>query len=297
MLWMSFPFVTLSAKCFLTSDQCTRLGWKGASFSHPLTAAALHLLVVGLSLLVVSTILSTSSFSCCSNNSTGHGQQEQEQEQNSNNDHHSLKDKLRICVPVGLVFGAKYSVGHWALQMTPAVVYELFHAFNLLFVALFAHIILGEHLHTYGERLGVMGVVVGSMLAVVHEFNGTSLSPLAFLLNIINGALAGALVVFLRLSMLRCHGQVVQVTAFKMLIGAAALLPVCLVFDETSFAMTFTQWMWLCISSAAILVYHVSLGLLCWLSTAPTVSIVEALHNSRKNRVKKELAVILPVVL
>jgi hypothetical protein len=308
MLWMTFPLVALSTKCFLTAQQCTRFGgWQGANFAHPLTAAALHLFLVGLSLLVLSAITSSSVFcschpECCAPLNDDDDDDGRPRRDNSHHPTLHVKDKLVVCAPVGVVFGIKYSVGHWALQVTPVLMYELFHALNLLFVALFAHVVLGEGLQTYGEILGCLGVMVGSIVAAQHGFDhhhedhessvassSSSSSDLviALVLNILNAMLAGILVVLLRWSMLQCHGRVLQVTAIKMLMGGAALLiPLFFFHDDTNSdntgiiisTMDSKQWLWLGISSVAILLYHVSLSLLCWLAAAPTVAIVEALR-------------------
>lgn len=105
-------------------------------------------------------------------------------------------------------------------------------------------------------------------------------SVLSVSLNILNGMLAGTVVVLLRSTMLQCHGKMIaQVTVLKMLIGAATLLPICLAIEGSAIlSLTSKQLAWLWISSGAILIYHVNLSLLCWLATAPTVAIVEALR-------------------
>jgi len=292
-LWLTFPLVTLSSKCLLTNEiqeqfQCTRFGGTGAGFAHPVTVAALHLLLVGTTLFAGS-FVSTSCYSHYKKqkkaawqlNSISRSNRLIIMEQSEDMSVLSVTDRLRTCGPVGLAFGLKYVVGHWALNVTPAVVYELFHGLNLLFVATLAYFVLNERLQSRGEVFSCFGVVVGSMLAGQQGFqvNG-KINLLVLFLNLLNGMLAGVVVVLLRSTMFKL-GNVAQVTAYKMLLGAAAVLPAALCLEGVSpvLSMTTKQFTWLLISSGAILVYHVTLGLLCWLATtAHTVAVVEALR-------------------
>jgi drug/metabolite transporter (DMT)-like permease len=143
-----------------------------------LTAAALHLLTVGGLLLFIAIVQvrrprpiqqnrrrrrsivvdDDSSFSSSSNDN------EEGYEANATSSL-SLRDKLRNCAAVGLAFGAKYVVGHWALQLTPSLIYELFHSINILFIALFARLLLNERLTTC-EVICCIGIVVGSFTMV-----------------------------------------------------------------------------------------------------------------------------------
>lgn len=208
-----------------------------------------------------------------------------------------LADKLRYCLPVGLAIGSKYAIGHWTLQVTPTNIYELFHCLNILYVAILAHICLDERLKTWREIGGCAGVIFGSALAVRDSFQQPQhsdnsdkeneedgISWLALSLNITNGALAGVVVVLLRFALLKypacTHGwRVIQVTAFKMLVGGVFLSPFAFAVERDSiFALSWRQALWFLISSAAILLYHVNLGLLCYLLTAPDVGVVEALR-------------------
>ena len=281
-LWLTFPLVTLSAKCFLTSVKCSRWGPdEGSDFHYPLTAATLHLLIVGGSLLV---LIALTHLALCWQRDTNISLPNDvdaafAQERFSGRMiklHH-----LRRCSAVGVAFGIKYVVAHWALQVTPAAVYELFHCINILFVALLAHFLLGERLTTWGDVGCCLGIVVGSAMASQQGFevNG-KVSMLALSLNIVKGLLAGTVVVLLRWTMLPCSRRVVvQVTAYKMVMGAAALIPFAIVIEGlVILSLTSKQLTWLCISSWAIFVYHVNLSLLCWLASAPTVGILEALR-------------------
>jgi len=264
MLWLSFPFVSLSAKCFLTK-KCA-FHYQGSEFSHPLSAAVLHLLLVGSVLLLIEGVLSW----------RRHWHSTEESSL-------SLQRTIQRCAPVGVTFGCKYVVGHYALQVTPTPIYELFHCLNLVFVTAFAYLVLNERLQTCGEFASIVGVVVGSGLAGYegfHSNNDATITWLALVLNLLNGMLAGAVVVLLRTTMLQCRGKVAQVTCLKMLIGAVCVVPFALWIElEAIFQLPGDQLVWLLISSGAILVYHVNLALLCYLATdAPTVAIVEALR-------------------
>jgi hypothetical protein len=61
---------------------------------------------------------------------------------------------------LGVVFGAKYLVAHTALQQTPAMVYELFHCLNIVFIVLscwrLAYWMLGERLSSPWQVVGVL---------------------------------------------------------------------------------------------------------------------------------------------
>lgn len=281
MLWLSFPFVSLSAKCFLT-EKCA-FHYHGSEFSHPLSAAALHLLLVGSILFIVEGV------SFLFWRQGRHGHYRFHNDDATEDPPLSLQKMIQLCVPVGLAFGCKYVVGHYALQVTPTPIYELFHCLNLVFVTVFAHLVLNERLQTCGEFVCIAGVVIGSGLAgyegllqskTLDSNNDSVISWLALVLNILNGMLAGAVVVLLRTTVLQCQGRVAQVTCLKMLLGAACLVPFALWMEqEAIFHLTGYQVVWLLISSGAILIYHVNLALLCYLATdAPTVAIVESLR-------------------
>lgn len=292
LLWLTFPLVTLTTKCLLTEKQCTRWGpAEGAKFNHPVTAAALHLLITGTLLLILNMFFRAwayaqrFTFAMTTQRQCSQGQQTIEHLRPF-----GLQDRLFGCFAVGVAFGAKYIVGHYALRDTPAVVYELFHSVNIVFVAVFAYFILGETLKTWGEVGGCIGIAIGSSVMAASQTdilfqvdeNGRVTNTWVLTLNVLNGTLAGIAVVLLRYTMLKFGaGKCVLVTACKMLVAAVVAIPFAIAVEGSYavlIAMTTKQLRWLCISSGAILLYHVNLSVICYEASAPTVAVIESLR-------------------
>jgi hypothetical protein len=324
-IWLCFPWVSLSAKCFLT-EQCAFSmfgsdsdgGGGGANFGHPITAAMLHLLLVGTTLTCWNNRChcrsgtTTNTYDVDDNAvprpTSGGGGTIIRIDTNNNNNNTALDSNtaqlsyyymFRQCFFLGVAFGGKYMVAHAALQITPTAIYELFHCLNLVFVAILSHFVLHERLETCGEWLNAFGVLVGSLMALGeglskgtndddgdnnehHLILHTPYWWWALTLNLFNGILAGTVVVLLRLALLQCQRRVAMVTAWKMCIGGIVLLPVAAWIDGvTAIQLIWTSWkacFWLGLSSLAILIYHLMLAFLCSVAVAPTVAMVEALR-------------------
>ena len=289
LLWLSFPFVTITSKCLLskrcfcccyhpTTATTESVTTTGADFRHPITAATLQLLSVGLllnGLVRIITILYlymyTTKTACteqehevsdervallshhnhpaensdtnaananAANANAADNSTTNATTTNTNTKH--VQPHFKDCLAVGFAFGAKYATAHYALQYTPtAAIYELFHCWNIVFVALWANAVLGERLKSWGEKLACLGIIAGSFALIYssssshsdsssssssgkaitttsnvgkdeHDDNtqmtdtaDLSLDLLSLLLNLLNGFLAGGVVVLLRLTMLR----------------------------------------------------------------------------------------------
>jgi hypothetical protein len=136
-----------------------------------------------------------------------------------------LKDKLGSCLWLGIAFGSKYVVAHWALSVTPILIYELLHCLNIVIVVICSYVILGEKIQSIYQVVGCLGIVVGSVITTStklielignivntsqHDNKESSSSSSATLrsmlmmliINVLNGILAGLCVVLLRKTML-----------------------------------------------------------------------------------------------
>eukprot|EP00804_Cyclotella_cryptica_P000420 CCRYP_020913-RA/>CCRYP_020913-RA protein AED:0.36 eAED:0.36 QI:0/-1/0/1/-1/1/1/0/365 len=263
LIWVGTSCIAIATKCLLTDKKCTRWGpEQGAQFPHPLTIAAVNLSIVGSGLLLLLTLRDVviarrkpRLFSW---------------------------DKFRVCLPVGFAFGLKILIGLAALRETPTEVYMLFHAINIIFIALAARILVGEEPTCFGEYIALLGVAVGSAISTSRSFfgneNGVGLIP--FLLNICNGIFAGAVVATLRWTtpqMNMMDISIAEVTNLQILIGAVVVLPMTLLIDGGMiFTINTHQLQWLLISSAIMLVYHLALTLVCSLTSSLSVGIIEA---------------------
>lgn len=195
-------------------------------------------------------------------------------------------NKIYICLPVGIAFGLKVVIGLAALRDTPTEIYMLFHATNILFIAMAAWIMVGEKPTCLGEILALFGIAVGSVLSMSKSFFGstedsTPIGLMAFLLNMTNGIFAGLIVATLRwttLQMKTIDISIAEITNLQILIAAAFVLPLAFLHDGTViFSLHLSQFKWLFISSSIMLIYHLALSLVCALTSSLTVGIIEAI--------------------
>jgi drug/metabolite transporter (DMT)-like permease len=264
-LWIGISLIAITSKCLLTDKKCSRWGPQhGADFPYPLHISWLHLFIVGACLFAVLTF----------------------------NDAVIAKRKprlfdgrkLRLCSMVGCVFGLKNVVGLMALRETPTATYMLFHALNIVFIALAAWVVVGETPGSIGEIVSLVGIVIGSSISSSESFfsgGEHSIGGFAFLLNVTNGICAGATVATLRWTTLRmgeANMTIAELTCLELLVGAAVIMPIAFVFEGGAvFTINSTQWFWLLVSSVIILIYHLVLSLICYLAPALVVGVVEAL--------------------
>lgn len=268
--YFSFPLVTLSTKCLLSAS-CTR--WNvGVEFGHPVTVVYLHLISTGLVSILASNLCPF--------------------QRNGNDCFLPCRRTLRDCLVLGLGFGIKYCVGHWTLKVTPAYIFELFHSVHIVWIALSAHILLNESITWHQIACG-LGIVVGCLamnsqklylmaigsVALLPSDNG--LVALVIALNVVNGIIAGLIVVLLRSIILLSNSSALQITGYKMLFGGLLVLPVGVLLEGVTTLQTMTpsHLFWTLVSSVCILVYHWNLSLLCLLAeSANTVAVVESLR-------------------
>ena len=285
-LLLSSSLVALAIRCLLTDEACTRWGPEsGANFSYPLSTSALHLAIVSMT---IATILVLKDIII-------------KRRKPRLLDRHLLYPKLRLSSLVGCSFGMNAIIAHVALQQTPAAIFEIFHGLHLVFIAVAAWIVLGEAPEALGEFIALVGIVIGSSIASLGSFfavddegreggegetNGNASGHhfgglLAFALNMIYAILGGIVVATLRWTTLRMDDvgmSISELTCLKMLVGALFVVPVALLFEGfVMFQLSSEQLSLVLISSALILVYHLSLSLVCYMAPALVVGVVEAI--------------------
>ena len=283
-LLLSSSLVALSIRCLLTDEACTRWGPEsGANFSYPLSTSALHLAIVSLTIATI-LVLKDIIF---------------KRRKPRLLDRQLLFPKLRLSSLVGCTFGLNAIIAHVALQQTPAAIFEIFHGLHLVFIAVAAWIVLGEAPGGLGEVVALVGIVIGSSIASLGSFfavddeggegegRGDDTSGyragglLAFVLNMIYAMLGGIVVATLRWTALRMDDvgmSISELTCLKMFVGALFVIPVALLFEGfVVFQLSSEQLSLVLISSAFMLVYHLSLSLVCYMAPALVVGVVEAI--------------------
>lgn len=263
LIWVGTSCIAIATKCLLTDKKCTRWGPdKGAQFPHPMTIAAVNLSIVGSGLLFVLTLRDVVI--------------------SRRKPRLFSLDRIRIGLPVGVAFGLKILIGLAALRETPTEVYMLFHAINIIFIALAARVLVGEEPACFGEYVALLGVAVGSAISTSRSFFGgeDSVGMMAFILNITNGMFAGAVVATLRWTTLQMNTtdiSIAELTNLQILIGAVVVLPMTLLIEGgLIFTINSSQLQLLLISSSIMLVYHLALTLVCSLTSSLSVGIIEA---------------------
>ena len=283
-LLVSSSLVALSIRCLLTDESCTRWGPEsGANFSYPLSTSALHLVLVSIT---IATILVLKDIIV-------------KRRKPRLLDRQLLFPKLRLSSLVGCFFGLNAVVAHMALKETPAAIFEIFHGLHLVFIAVAAWIVLGEAPGGLGEVIALLGIVIGSSIASVASFFALDDEAggeggggeddasvyhtggfLSFVLNLAYAVLGGIVVATLRWTALRIDDvgmSIGELTCLKMFIGALVVVPVALLFEgAVMFQLSSKQLSLVLISSALILVYHLSLSLVCYMAPALVVGVVEA---------------------
>uniref|UniRef100_A0A7S3K2A9 EamA domain-containing protein n=1 Tax=Aureoumbra lagunensis TaxID=44058 RepID=A0A7S3K2A9_9STRA len=247
-LWTTVGLVPMFIKCFQTSTSCTRWGPSGSDFSHPLTATAYQLSIVGIFLLPFGiSILSIQS--------------------------------IKACAPVGIAFGLKYAVSHVALQKTPSSVYALLHASTIVFIVIFSRLFLGEKMRSRTEIAAFFGVLAGTAISASQEFESVGIIPL--ILTLCDCCMGGALVPLLRKALLILGTdpkRALPVTCLKALIGAIIVFPIALSIEGIQIP-NHKQTALLFLSASIILIYHGNLSFMCSLATGIAVGILESVKG------------------
>ncbi len=107
-----------------------------------------------------------------------------------------------------------------------------------------------------------------------------TLGVLVLLVNLLNGVVSGLCVVLLRKTMTCsiCESSM-EVTAYKTLTAALLLFPFSIWIEPSAIlSINGPQAIWILLSSLTILVYHLSLSLLCSLTSSVTVGMIESLR-------------------
>lgn len=242
-LWVLAAVSPMATRCLLTRTRCTRWGPSGAHFAYPLTSTAYQLMFASVAL----------------SPSVVRG---------------AWRSVLGATAPAGAIFGLKYGVAHLALQRTPVSVYTLVHCSTIIFIVIASILVLGERLESRLEVWACAGVALGTAVAATDQMESVGLSGLLW--TLLDCALAGAVVAALRRAVLTDKRQYLQVTCVKTGIGALAVLPFALVFEEQT-PMDSTQVTAFVVSSAVVLLYHANLTVLCSLAPGVVIGVVEAL--------------------
>lgn len=149
-----------------------------------------------------------------------------------------------------------------------------------------------------GEFIALVGIVIGSSIASLGSFfavddegreegegetNGNAHAGglIAFALNMAYAMLGGIVVATLRWTALRMDDvgmSISELTCLKMFVGALFVVPVALLFEGfVMFQLSSEQLSLVLISSVLILIYHLSLSLVCYMAPALVVGVVEAI--------------------
>jgi len=99
--------------------------------------------------------------------------------------------KLRNLAPVGLLFGIKYAITNWGLQLVPIATHLLLQSTNLICTATLARFVNKEYLG-FLEHLGVALTSIGSLIVCLHVSQSMSAPVIPLLINLLTPlALAG----------------------------------------------------------------------------------------------------------
>ena len=283
--WTTAAFIPITAKCLLNHPSelphCTVWGPRAQGFSHPFTATVLKLGIIGGALAVYSTVQRfvlhpLLSRVCCVS--------EKKHDPPSWMFGPMFVLKLQALAPVSGMFGLKYGISHWALQLIPSDVYALLHASILVWIVLFTHLFLPSEALGWQEICCCCGMVTGTVITVV-DVSGSGVPLFGLLLTLFDCALAGGVVTALRRAMCILNPlgvTAVEVTAFKALIGALCVLPICFLVESpwsAVYEMTHGQLLWLMLSSGFVLIYQCNNTFLTGIASAVTVGVVGGLKT------------------
>lgn len=242
-LWVLAAVSPMATRCLLTRTRCTRWGPDGTHFAYPLTSTAYQLIFASVAL----------------SPSMMRG---------------AWRSVVAATAPAGVIFGLKYGVAHLALQRTPASVYTLVHCSTIIFIVIASRLLLGERLESRLEVWACVGVAVGTAVAATEQVESVGVSGLLW--TLLDCALAGALVATLRRAVLTDTRSYLRVTCVKTGIGALAVLPFALVFEDQT-TMNSGQVAIFVVSSTVVLLYHANFTVVCSLSPGVVIGVIEAL--------------------
>lgn len=217
--------------------------------------------------------------------------------------------KMRITMPIGTLFGAKYAVTNWGLKLVPLAPHLLLQATDLMFTVVFAHMINRERLNRL-ELISCIGSTFGTVL-VAYRTNqllppGTGLY--AVTINLISPVLLGLCVTLLRKAshhlLVREAGPLgrvpgmnpVELTAIKLWWSCAVIFPFVILFEDgglqrlgisapssnipvSVFAQTESPGLFLAALGGGvfILVFQVNMTWMSTMATAVTVGVIGSL--------------------
>mmetsp|Transcript_32131 Transcript_32131/g.81519 ORF Transcript_32131/g.81519 Transcript_32131/m.81519 type:complete len:444 (+) Transcript_32131:128-1459(+) len=205
--------------------------------------------------------------------------------------------KLRHIAPVGLLFGLKYGITNWGLQLVPVGMHLLLQSSDLMWTVLTARLLNRE---TAGVLEYVSAVLssVGSIMIAMYAVDTLSAPFVPLLVNLLTPLVLALCISFLRLGtqeLLRCDNRLqgtmtsTEFTALKLLLSAAVALVLAMLLEGRSSLLQDGSW-WEALgeepteSVAAILfggvfvlIFQVNLTWLAGLTSALTVGIIGGL--------------------
>jgi len=207
--------------------------------------------------------------------------------------------KLRKTYLIGVLFGIKYGISNWGLDLIDTPTHLLLTATDLVWSCLFAYLLNGERIKSFTGCAAIVLAVAGAVLISVrsaHVFTkGAAVLPLA--VNLASPVLLGLCISTLRkaakdllvdeTSPVRHTMTSLELTGIKLWLSALAALPFCIAFEQfdalgrtpTSASSALSEakpllWMGIYVGAFFILLFQVNITYLAKLTSAITVGIV-----------------------
>jgi len=207
--------------------------------------------------------------------------------------------KLRKTFAIGVLFGLKYGISNWGLDLIDTPTHLLLTATDLVWSCLFAYLLNGERIKSWVGGVAVVLAVAGAVLISVRSAGlftkGAAALPLA--VNLASPVLLGLCISTLRkaakdllvdeASPVRHTMTSLELTGIKLWLSALAALPFCIAFEQfnalgrtpTSASSALADakpllWMGIYVGAFFILLFQTNITYLAKLTSAITVGIV-----------------------
>eukprot|EP00241_Pyramimonas_parkeae_P018426 CAMPEP_0114327368 /NCGR_PEP_ID=MMETSP0059-20121206/30260_1 /TAXON_ID=36894 /ORGANISM="Pyramimonas parkeae, Strain CCMP726" /LENGTH=362 /DNA_ID=CAMNT_0001456483 /DNA_START=175 /DNA_END=1263 /DNA_ORIENTATION=+ len=183
-----------------------------------------------------------------------------------------LTYKLRVLAPLGILFGLKYGVTNWGLQLVPTPVHVLLQATDIVWTVLAAVIINRERLG-WLELGACAGAIAGTLLLGIelgasYSTNKTRWLVFALAVNLTSPILLGLCISTLRRATVTAMCSVL-LEGFDVLRSRQAAVPVFQALCDNPYVM-----LQLAPGSVLIMIFQVNLTWLSALTSATTVGVV-----------------------
>lgn len=203
--------------------------------------------------------------------------------------------KVRHIAPVGVLFGFKYGITNWGLQLMPVPMHLLLQSTDLVWTVIFARI-LNKERHSFLEYLAAVLSTIGSCMISMRAVQSLEAPVLPLLVNLLTPPMLALCVCTLRKGAAelsrpdnRLEGGVtpIEFTSLKLAMSSACalLLSLCLEGDLFHIRQGAPWWVsiqhepmqslgLLMVGSMFVLIFQVNLTWLSSLTSAVTVGIM-----------------------